>query len=860
MRVLGTSYLVRIGWVGLAAILVVGLNVGMASPPSGDLAGMASVAPYKDPPATGTPNWGSGLQHIEFLTYHHTHRVRQTGEVEALDIYMSETPPSTFQVRFWRPDGGTFDMVGTTADLTSEFTSGAGIYTITLDQPIAVQEGDFVGYYMGPAPDGYPLYAKTDGSSRRSYLLRDQQLTEGAQNVDFLGSQSYAAEAPINLYMTAPEYVFLGDSIMQGAPANRSFLTDSMVSNIPQTIEYQFSQLAGASYQNMGIGSQTSGMMLSRFQMDVVDLAPEKLVLLAGVNDIALGVTESTYISNMQGMLDAATAAEIETYVLKILPWSNGTTTQMQQLEAMNASLETLVAGYEGATLLDASAAVGQYRPGGPEGNLWDIQPACGAGDGVHFSGTGHGAIAATLWEAIGGAEIGDSVNVAPYHDPVIAGALNWKSGGLPTEFLTYHNTHRIRQNGEIDKFRVYTGGAPDEFQLRIWRQDENGNFDMIGTSSDVADQLSAAGTHTITLDTPIEVQEGDFVGYYALTGNDYVFHAKTDGTGRRSYLVRQHLEDGVQDFDFMGESSHNYAADMSIELFSDTPPDFVFVGDSILGGRLDHSSFVSEGILTNIEATVEYKFAELADVTYQNMAGGSETAAGLRDRFVEDVVDLAPESVVILVGVNDVHLEVPESEYIDNMRWMLETAEANGITPYVFKILPWTSGTPEKMANWESFNASIESLIAEYANAVLVDATDELGQEDPAGPAGNLWDIKPEYDSGNGVHINEAARAVLAQLLYEAMGGGPSLPGDLNGDGFVNSGDLDLVRGNWGQNVSGPAQGDATGDGIVNSADLDVVRSNWGATEASAVPEPGFLALILCLLPSLLFSRRPFH
>jgi hypothetical protein len=71
------------------------------------------------------------------------------------------------------------------------------------------------------------------------------------------------------------------------------------------------------------------------------------------------------------------------------------------------------------------------------------------------------------------------------------------------------------------------------------------------------------------------------------------------------------------------------------------------------------------------------------------------------------------------------------------------------------------------------------------------------------------------------------------------------TLPGDCNGDGFVNSADLDIVRGNWGQSVSGAANGDLSGDGIVNSADLDLVRANWGATAAAAVPEPSAFLLL---------------
>ena len=80
-----------------------------------------------------------------------------------------------------------------------------------------------------------------------------------------------------------------------------------------------------------------------------------------------------------------------------------------------------------------------------------------------------------------------------------------------------------------------------------------------------------------------------------------------------------------------------------------------------------------------------------------------------------------------------------------------------------------------------------------------------------------------------------------------------PGLQGDLNGDGFVNSGDLDLVRANWGTSNSA---GDANDDGIVNSSDLDIIRGNWGAhTAASVVPEPttlvllGALSLLACLI-----------
>ena len=93
--------------------------------------------------------------------------------------------------------------------------------------------------------------------------------------------------------------------------------------------------------------------------------------------------------------------------------------------------------------------------------------------------------------------------------------------------------------------------------------------------------------------------------------------------------------------------------------------------------------------------------------------------------------------------------------------------------------------------------------------------------------------------------------------MITAAMGGG--IEGDLNADGAVNSGDLDIVRANWGLvGASSPIQGDANGDTYVNSGDLDVVRANWGNTAAaSVIPEPSVLILALAGFVGLLLRRN---
>ncbi len=78
-------------------------------------------------------------------------------------------------------------------------------------------------------------------------------------------------------------------------------------------------------------------------------------------------------------------------------------------------------------------------------------------------------------------------------------------------------------------------------------------------------------------------------------------------------------------------------------------------------------------------------------------------------------------------------------------------------------------------------------------------------------------------------------------------------LVGDLDGDGFVGITDLNLVLGNWNQNVPpGDPLADPSGDDFVGIEDLNRVLGNWNAgtqpptDEGAVIPEPGTLALLV--------------
>lgn len=107
---------------------------------------------------------------------------------------------------------------------------------------------------------------------------------------------------------------------------------------------------------------------------------------------------------------------------------------------------------------------------------------------------------------------------------------------------------------------------------------------------------------------------------------------------------------------------------------------------------------------------------------------------------------------------------------------------------------------------------------------------------------------------------LQDVKEPVASQIeyfaVYDSQDQGDGT-GDLNGDGKVDSRDLDIVRACWGMPAPPCREyGDADADGWANSRDLDVIRSKWG-TLAVAAPEPTIVCLLLAGIPVLLFRRQ---
>ncbi len=76
--------------------------------------------------------------------------------------------------------------------------------------------------------------------------------------------------------------------------------------------------------------------------------------------------------------------------------------------------------------------------------------------------------------------------------------------------------------------------------------------------------------------------------------------------------------------------------------------------------------------------------------------------------------------------------------------------------------------------------------------------------------------------------------------------------PGDVNGDGAVDSIDFGFIRDNFRAANATRLQGDLTGDGLVNFNDFVQWQDNFSgsaslfAAQLTAVPEPGAVVTIL--------------
>jgi lysophospholipase L1-like esterase/acetyl esterase/lipase len=148
-----------------------------------------------------------------------------------------------------------------------------------------------------------------------------------------------------------------------------------------------------------GISGQTTPQILLRFRQDVLDLKPETVVILAGINDIAENTgpyNEDFTFGNLVSMCELAKANKIKVVLASVLPASELVwRPELGKTAAQVNSLNTRLGKYAKANkikYLDYHSAM-QNAQGGLDADL--------AADGVHPTPKGYAVMRALLLKAI---------------------------------------------------------------------------------------------------------------------------------------------------------------------------------------------------------------------------------------------------------------------------------------------------------------------------------------------------------------------------------------------------------------------------------------------------------------------------
>jgi lysophospholipase L1-like esterase len=318
-------------------------------------------------------------------------RIQQTGSITQVQLYMGSKPTELDELWFtvWRKNGGTYDFIAS-EDILPLISSGAGIKTITLVTPMAVQVGDFTGVnWIGNTTVPLFLTSVTAPHAPGLYYLLTDPGNTSYNWEGFELAASITGYTPIQVYMQAPHVVFIGDSYLTGYPTY--FPPPDYLGNggdITISLPYKVSTDLGLVWQNQGIGAETTAEILARFTAGVIDKKPFFVVINGGGNDVADGVLHATTMANIEDMFDLALAAGIIVFFMLIPPLGAMDNTDAAKCDALNTDIIALCATM-GVTVIDPRPIVGEFRTGDTPGNLHDLQAIYDVGDETHLNDAG---------------------------------------------------------------------------------------------------------------------------------------------------------------------------------------------------------------------------------------------------------------------------------------------------------------------------------------------------------------------------------------------------------------------------------------------------------------------------------------
>lgn len=343
-----------------------------------------------------------------------------------------------------------------------------------------------------------------------------------------------------------------------------------------------------------------------------------------------------------------------------------------------------------------------------------------------------------------------DTVQVAGY-PAITTTAADWGSAQYVWA-LNFANNQRIRQTCKINVVQIYFASVPvrlTAFYLMIWRERPADAFDSIAKVNILP--YVSAGLNTITLPTPINVREGDVVGYgYESSGAGSNFLTLYNNGTTSTYYNNLSTAPTSSNYGWVGQSS--LTTNIPIKLFSYESPFAVYIGNSIMSGNNMFSAYANNFLAgDSLQYSIPFIISKHYGWTNQNLGISNYRTIEIRNDFTRNVLATKPRIVIMEGGVNDIG-GISSDSTIANYTWMYQQAVAANIKILQLSIFPWTNGSNANNRKRDSLNTRIKNLVQSYGGKfVMMDTV--LGQFRSGGDAGNFWDIQTGL-SPDGAHF----------------------------------------------------------------------------------------------------------
>ncbi len=200
----------------------------------------------------------------------------------------------------------------------------------------------------------------------------------------------------------------------------------------------------------------------------------------------------------------------------------------------------------------------------------------------------------------------------------------------------------------------------------------------------------------------------------------------------------------------------------------------FVFQGDSITdaGRSRDNDTYRGNGYPTLVAGRIG--FDRPGEFRFLNRGVSGDRIVDINSRIRADLINLAPDYLSILIGINDVWHEIGSRNGVDNEKFLrtyceiLEEIKRDCPGVKIFILEPFVLKGPATEEHWETFDtetkkrAASAKTAAEKYGCVFVPLQEKFDEAAKKAPA--------TYWLHDGVHPTAMGHELIARALTEAF------------------------------------------------------------------------------------------